>query len=209
MKYLFDNIKPINKEKILKLVEAQTIQYNKDIDILSGPKRKNYIALIESGSVQIVVNDYSGNSMIIEDLKEKDVFGTLLSAIESDECSVITKETTRVTYIDYDSIYNSEIVKNESYVIFIKNLLQIMTSQINSKNDRIQILSKRSTRDKLLEYFKITSQKIGNKRFELPFTFTDLANYLCVDRCAMTREISHLKNEGFIKINNRQVTLLY
>lgn len=209
MKYLFDNIKPINKEKILKLVEAQTIQYNKDIDILSGPKRKNYIALIESGSVQIVVNDYSGNSMIIEDLKEKDVFGTLLSAIESDECSVITKETTRVTYIDYDSIYNSEIVKNESYVIFIKNLLQIMTSQINSKNDRIQILSKRSTRDKLLEYFKITSQNIGNKRFELPFTFTDLANYLCVDRCAMTREISHLKNEGFIKINNRQVTLLY
>ncbi len=209
MKYLFDNIKPVNKEKILKLVEAQTIQYNKDIDILSGPKRKNYIALIESGSVQIVVNDYSGNSMIIEDLKEKDVFGTLLSAIESDECSVITKETTRVTYIDYDSIYNSEIVKNESYVIFIKNLLQIMTSQINSKNDRIQILSKRSTRDKLLEYFKITSQNIGNKRFELPFTFTDLANYLCVDRCAMTREISHLKNEGFIKINNRQVTLLY
>ena len=209
MKYLFDNIKPINKEKILKLVEAQTIQYNKDIDILSGPKRKNYIALIESGSVQIVVNDYSGNSMIIEDLKEKDVFGTLLSAIESDECSVITKETTRVTYIDYDSIYNIEIVKNESYVIFIKNLLQIMTSQINSKNDRIQILSKRSTRDKLLEYFKITSQNIGNKRFELPFTFTDLANYLCVDRCAMTREISHLKNEGFIKINNRQVTLLY
>lgn len=209
MKYLFDNIKPVNKEKILKLVEAQTIQYNKDIDILSGPKRKNYIALIESGSVQIVVNDYSGNSMIIEDLKEKDVFGTLLSAIKSDECSVITKETTRVTYIDYDSIYNSEIVKNESYVIFIKNLLQIMTSQINSKNDRIQILSKRSTRDKLLEYFKITSQNIGNKRFELPFTFTDLANYLCVDRCAMTREISHLKNEGFIKINNRQVTLLY
>ena len=209
MKYLFDNIKPINKEKILKLVEAQTIQYNKDIDILSGPKRKNYIALIESGSVQIVVNDYSGNSMIIEDLKEKDVFGTLLSAIESDECSVITKETTRVTYIDYDSIYNIEIVKNEAYVIFIKNLLQIMTSQINSKNDRIQILSKRSTRDKLLEYFKITSQNIGNKRFELPFTFTDLANYLCVDRCAMTREISHLKNEGFIKINNRQVTLLY
>lgn len=209
MKYLFDNIKPVNKEKILKLVEAQTVQYNKDIDILSGPKRKNYIALIESGSVQIVVNDYSGNSMIIEDLKEKDVFGTLLSVIESDECSVITKETTVVTYIDYDSIYNSEIVKNESYVIFIKNLLQIMTSQINNKNDRIQILSKRSIRDKLLEYFKITSQNMGNKRFELPFSFTDLANYLCVDRSAMTRELSHLKKEGFIKINNRQIALLY
>ena len=50
---------------------------------------------------------------------------------------------------------------------------------------------------------------MGNKRFELPFSFTDLANYLCVDRSAMTRELSHLKKEGFIKINNRQITLLY
>lgn len=207
MKNLFDNISPKNKEKILKIVEANTVKYSKDVNVISGANAKNYIALIEYGAVQIVLNDYNGNQIILEDLESGEVFGTMMSVLNSDECSIITKEKTTITFIDYDGINNSDLVRSEFYIIFIRNLLNIMSSQINNKNERIRILTKRSIRDKLLEYFKITGK--GAKRFELKFSFTELANYICVDRCAMTRELSHLKNEGFIKINNKQITLLY
>lgn len=203
---LFSNISEKNKEKLLKLIEANTVRYHKDINVLSGEKLKNYIAIIESGCLQMVVTDYNGNNIIMEELKENDVFGSMITN-HSDEYSIITKEDTVITYIDYDEISNSEIVKTDFYIIFMKNLLTLLTNQLSVKDERIQILTKRSTRDKILEYFKILSK--GLDRFEIPFSFTELANYLCVDRAAMTRELKHLKDEGFIKINNRQIILIY
>ena len=133
----------------------------------------------------------------------------IISSINSEECEVITKEKTKVTYIDYDNITQPEIIKTDFYIIFVKNLIKIMAEQLNLKNERIEILTKRSIRDKLLEYFRILSSKKGSKNFTLPFSFIDLANYLSVDRSAMTRELKYLKTEGFIKIEGKRVYLLY
>ena len=85
----------------------------------------------------------------------------------------------------------------------------MLTEQISIKNSRIEVLTKRSTRDKLLEYFKFQSKEKKNKTFTIPFTFTELANYLSVDRSAMTRELKYLKQEGFIRTDGRKITLLY
>lgn len=60
----------------------------------------------------------------------------------------------------------------------------------------------------MLTYFNISASKKFSKTFTLPFTLTDLADYLCIDRSAMMREISHLKNEGFIEKKGKKITLL-
>ena len=88
-------------------------------------------------------------------------------------------------------------------------MLEIIISTINDKNNRIEILTKKTIRNKLLEYFKIISSKNKSKNIYLPFTFTDLADYLAIDRSAMTRELKNLKDEGFIEIKNKRITLLY
>lgn len=75
-------------------------------------------------------------------------------------------------------------------------------------NTRIEILTKKNIRDKLITYFNILSAKNYSKTFTIPFTLTDLADYLSVDRSAMMREISHLKNEGFIEKKGKKITLL-
>lgn len=209
MQDLFENISSKNKEKLLKLLKVNTVLYTKNVNILSNVNRDNFIGIVDEGCLQIVFNDYNGNSVIIEELNENEIFGNLISSINSDDISCITKSNTKITYIDYDDIINADIVKNDFYIIFVQNLLKILGSQLNSKNERIEILTKRSIRDKLLEYFKILSQKKGSKIFTLPFTFIELANYLCVDRSAMTRELKYLKNEGFIKIDGKRVSLLY
>ena len=76
-------------------------------------------------------------------------------------------------------------------------------------NERIEVLTKRSIRDKLLNYFEISLRDKVSKTFTIPFSFTDLADYLSIDRSAMTREIKHLKDEGFISINGKRITLMY
>ena len=209
MSRLFDNISEKNKEKIYKILKTTTNNYPKDINILSNVNRPNFIGIIEEGTAQLVFNDYLGNKTILETLKEEDIFGSLITNINSDEITCITKEKTRVTYIDYDRITDTENIKYDYYLTFIKNLLIILEEQLITKNERIAILTKKTTRDKLLQYFKLTSIKKGSRTFTIPYSFTELAGYLSVDRSAMTREIKYLKDEGFIKIDKKRITIDY
>ena len=192
-----------------KILKTTTNNYPKDINILSNVNRPNFIGIIEEGTAQLVFNDYLGNKTILETLKEEDIFGSLITNINSDEITCITKEKTRVTYIDYDRITDTENIKYDYYLTFIKNLLIILEEQLTSKNERIAILTKKTTRDKLLQYFKLTSIKKGSRTFTIPYSFTELAGYLSVDRSAMTREIKYLKDEGFIKIDKKRITIDY
>ena len=76
------------------------------------------------------------------------------------------------------------------------------------QNFRIILLTKKSVRDKLLAYFNMLSIENSSKTFELPFSLTDLADYLMIERTAMMRELKRLKDEKIIKKTNSQITLL-
>ena len=209
MTNLFQNINEKNILKLKRILNASTIGYKKNVNILSNVNKEDFIAIVDSGSVQLIYSDYDGNKIIIEDISEGEIFGSLTSSIYNEEVSCITKEDTKITYIEYDEITNDEIIKTDFYIIFVKNLIKLLSEQVSSKNNRIELLTKKTTRDKLLEYFKMQAQEKGNKTFTIPITFTELASYLSVDRSAMTREIGYLKEEGFIKTNGRKITLLY
>lgn len=208
MDKLFYKITTNDQKKLLKLFEANIHNYKKNTNILSITK-DNIIGIIIEGYAQIIRTDYYGNRTIIEELEEGMLFGSVISSLSSDECTIIAKEDTKVLIIEYDRIINSNNNNYPYYNQFIKNLLEITTNIINEKNERIEILTKKTTRDKLLEYFNIHSKKHGGRTLYLPFTFTDLADYLAVDRSAMSREIKHLKEEGFITVKERRITLLY
>lgn len=205
---LFQKITDKNKEKLLYTLESHAFTFPKNTRILTRVKEDNIIGFVVSGYMQIVRTDFNGNTTIIEELEENDVFGTLLSSLNNSEYDIITKEETKIIIIDYNRIINEE--NNPTYFNqFIKNLLEIATKKINAKNERIEILTKKTIRDKLLEYFKIISEKNGSRIIYLTRSYTELANYLAVDRSAMSRELKNLKDEGFIKTDHKKITLLY
>jgi len=85
----------------------------------------------------------------------------------------------------------------------------LIMKRIISLNTRVELLTKKNIRDKLLSYFNLLSSKKLSKTITLPLSLTDLADYLSVDRSAMMRELSHLKDEGFIEKNGHKIKLLY
>lgn len=209
MTNLFQNINDKNIEKLKRILKANTITYQKNVNILSNVNPEDFIAIIDTGSVQLISTDYDGNERIIEDIAEGEIFGSISYSLNNEDVSCITKEKTQITYIQYKQITNDEIIKTDSYIIFIKNLIKLLGEHVSSKNTRIELLTKKTTRDKLLEYFRLQTQTTTKKTFTIPMSYTELANYLAVDRSAMTREISYLKEEGFIKTKGRRITLLY
>lgn len=201
---LFENISEKNKQKILRLVEANTAVYKKDQTILSTLKNENIIGIILYGYLQIIKTDYNGNVTIIEKLEDNSIFGSMFSNISNQEYQIITKEETKLIIIDYDQIL---LQANNSpyYYQFIQNLLKLISTKINEKNERIEILTEKTIRNKLLKYFQIITKRNGSRTIYLPFTYTELAEYLSVDRSALMREIKNLKNDGIITTKGHKI----
>ncbi len=206
---LFMNIKGQNKAKLLKLLEANTFTFKENLTILNNIKSDNIIGIVLKGYLQIVQIDHNGNRTLIEELENNDVFGSYLSSLNNNEYELITKEESTVILIDYQHIVNYQENSKQYYNNFVKNLLMILMEKMQEKNERIEILTKKGIRNKLLEYFNIISKKRGTNTIYLPYTYSTLADYLAVDRSAMMREIKNLKEEGLIETKNGRIRLLY
>ena len=207
---LFYNISKKNKDKILRDLEAQTRFFKKDSKILTTVKWDDVIGIVLDGYMQLIRTDYNGNRTILDELVPGSIFGSVLSSLKNMEYEIITKEDTKLIIIEYSYIINQMSENNSFYYNQFKiNLLQIFYDKIREENERISILTKKTIRDKLLEYFRISSKKTGSKRIYITLGYTELADYLAVDRCAMSRELTNLKDEGFIKKDGKKITLLY
>ena len=90
----------------------------------------------------------------------------------------------------------------------LSNLLKIISNKTERLSMRVEVISNRNIRNKLMSYFMIEAKKNGSDTFELPFSMSALADYICVDRSAMVREISKMKKDGLIDSDRRKITLL-
>ena len=206
---LFKDITPDNKGKLLKLLETSNFTYQKGVNIAYLFKDKESIGLVISGSLDIIRIDYNGTRAIIETIFEEEILGTSLTSLLSNDYEIITREDTKILWLDYYVILGINDIKYSYYNQFIKNLLMIALEKNTLKNERIEILTQKTIRNKLLEYFRIEALKNRSKIIYLKSTWQDLADYLAIDRCAMTRELKNLKEEGFINTKGRVITLLY
>ena len=209
MTHLFDNINDKDIEKLKRFLRASTSTYPKNINILSNIHKDDFIAIIDYGCIDFEFVDYEGNKTILETLNTGSIFGSLTFSLNSEDINCITKEKTQITFIEYNQITNDEILKSDYYIIFIKNIIKLLSEQVILKINRISLLIKKTTREKLLKYFKMISKETGNNVITLPISYTELAEYLSVDRSAMTRELSYLKEDGLIRTNGRRITLNY
>lgn len=208
MTYPFDKISDKNKRRLIQDLDGNISIFKKNNSLQLFNDNDNIIGIIIEGYIQIIKTDSNGNRIIIDELEENQIYGSIIYSLKSSEYDMIAKEDTKVIIIDYNKILNNNFIK-EYHFQFIKNILKIVTEQIEEKNERINILTKKTIRNKLLEYFEIMSKKRSSRYIYLPFNFTDLADYLAIDRSAMSRELKYLKEEGFIEIKGKKITLLY
>ena len=202
----FENISPKNKEKLMRSLEANIHTFKSGMNILSNANNENLLGIIIYGYIQIIKTDYNGNITIIEKLEDNAIFGNMISNISNNEYQVITKEETKVILLDYDRILNN-LKQNSAYYQFIQNLLKIISNKIHEKNERIEVLTEKTIRNKLLKYFDVIKPNTYSKIIYLPFTYTELAEYLSVDRSALMRELKNLRDEGIIETKDKKIYL--
>ncbi len=204
---LFKDISEVEFQKIGKCFNVKNISYKKEQNILSNTKNAGTVGIVVSGEAQLVHYDYNGNRTILAEYMEGDVFGDIFSNIGNGEISVQAKIDSEIMFLDSEHIIN-RCKKNCPYHnTIIQNMIQILSKRIYDQNERIEILTKRTIRDKLLKYFNSQTKKTSSRVIYLPFTYTDLADYLGIDRAAMMRELKNLKDEGFITTKGKMIRI--
>lgn len=189
---------------------VQKKSFAKNEVITSYIKKRNQFCILTSGNADLVRYDLNGNRTIVEHFSKNDVFGEVFYTITTNnELLVEAREKCEVLFYGYNDIHTKCRNTCKFHQELAEDLPELILSKVTDLNMRIELLTKRSIRDKLIGYFTMLSTRNLSKSFSLPFSLTDLADYLSVDRSAMMRELKLLKEEGFIEKNGTKITLLY
>lgn len=191
--------------------KAQTKKYDKNEIITTYIKNRKQICILKSGSADLIRYDINGNKTIVETLKVTDVFGEIFFPVKTNnELFVMAKEKCEVVSFMYDDIAIKCTRNCKFHEDLSNNLVRLVLNKTIKQNVRIELLTKRTIREKLQTYFSSLNTNGGLSRtFTIPLSYTDLADYLSVDRSAMMRELKSLQEEGFIERNGSKITLNY
>jgi len=195
---LLNGINGSVKPNLLQSVNANDVTYGKN-ELIELPKNK--MGIVVRGVVYITNTDEDGRCTISEILFENDLIGS--DMLVSYETYIVSKSKTQILFFDMDKVFETQNKR------LCDNLHSLLISASDRRLERINILSKKTTEKKLSFYFTALSKKQKNKKTVVPISYSDLADFLCVDRSSMMREMSKMQNDGKIRINKKQVEILY
>ena len=168
----------------------------------SGDVIKN-IGLVVEGTVMVEKEDYYGNRSIIAVVREGDIFGEVYACIKNgqSDVSVSTIKDSKILMVNVEFILSGERDVDGLSGVIERNLVSILAQKAYILNKKISHITKRTTREKLMSYLSETARDSGSGKFKIPFNRQELADYLCVDRSAMSNELSKMRKEGIIEYN--------
>lgn len=195
---------------ILKCVGGRTLSADKGEYILTAGETTNEMGMVLSGSVLLIQEDIWGRRNILSKCRTGEFFGEPFASNPGLvlNISMVAEERTEVLMLDVKRILGSCNTICLHHSKLITNLVKVFANKIMIFNDKITHMSKRTTREKLLSYLSSESIRQGSESFDIPYDRQQLADFLCVERAAMSVELSKLQKEGIISTNRKHFEIL-
>lgn len=207
---LFENIRETDLTALLSCLGARTARYSKKALVMSEGDPAREFGIVLSGAVQIMHTDYMGNRTIVAKLLPSQLFAEAFACagLVSLPLDVVAADDCEIMFISCSRTLHSCCNACEFHSRIIYNLMKSIAEKNIIFHRKLRITSKRSTREKLLEYLNQQSHKVGSHSFDIPYDRQELADYLEVDRSGLSAEISKLRAEGIIESDKKRFTLL-
>ena len=206
---LFDGISYESYQAMCSCFHAYSREYHSDDVICDFSGSCDAVGILERGEAVVRRVDENGAETVMETLTMGSVFGRTLdfAGNRRDTLEVVCRSECAVLFIDYDHILKRCEKACTHHSMLVQNMLRLMSEKAQALSERIDVLSRRTIRDKLLCYFSQQRDKAGSDTFELPFSLSMLADYIASDRSAMMRELKKMRNEAVVRTNGRRITL--
>ena len=207
---LFQGIDPQDLEPMLHCLGASTVTVPKGDPVFLEGDAAGFIGVVLEGHVQVVQEDFYGNRSILAHIGPGELFGEsyACAGIPSLPVSIVAAEDCRIMLIDCQHITTSCSNACGFHNQMIHNLLRVVANKNLLFHQKIEITSRRSTREKLMAYLLHQAKLHGSSEFTIPYDRQALADYLGVERSAMSAEISKLRRDGVIECDKSRFRLL-
>ena len=207
---LFEGIPLEDLDAMLSCIGGHTVEVGKGQSIFQEGDPATHVGMVLSGAVRLVRADYYGNRSIVAHIGPAELFGETYAcaAVTALPVSVVADTDSKVLLMDCRRITTSCTNACVFHNRMIFNLLRMVATKNLVFDQKIQVTSQRTTREKLMAYLLNQAKLQGSSSFTIPYDRQGLADYLEVDRSGLSAEISKLRKEGILESERNHFVLL-
>jgi CRP-like cAMP-binding protein len=207
---LFAGIEERELELLLECMEAEIQSYSAGEIIADHEGSLDKVGIVLNGAVQIQKEDINGNRNIISRVGSGEAFGEVFAClgVERIPVNIAADVNTSVMFIDFQRLIGTCPTTCAHHSRLIQNMLRLMAQRSLMLNEKLGCVGRRTTREKVEAFLVMQSEKAGSNAFEIPFTRAEMADYLFVDRSALSAVLSKMRNEGVIKFDKNRFEIV-
>ena len=207
---LFKGIKKEDMGAMLSCTGYHISDYTKGQVIALENEQIRHVGIVLSGAVDMVKEDVWGNKTLLARIGREELFGESFACSE-DNLSLVTfyaPEETRVLFIPFHRIMHTCSMACEFHHKLVENMVGIIAGKNRELMRKVEVVSRKTLREKILAYLSHQSQRAGDRYFSIPLSRQELADYLCADRTALSRELAGMKADGLIDYDKNMFRIL-
>lgn len=197
---LFSGIAPQDRESMLHCTGYYIADYQKGQTIALEQEHISHIGIVLEGAVDMIKEDIWGNKTILARIGKDDLFGETF-ACGSDSLSVVSfvvSKDAKVLFMPFCKAMHTCANACEFHRKLTDNMVRIIADKNRDLLRKIEVISQKTLREKILAYLSIQAQQQKSRYVEIPLGRSELAEYLCADRTALARELGRMRDEGLI-----------
>lgn len=206
---LFAGVEEEDVFSMLSCLGARLRTYKKGEYVLRQGQRLSDILVLAEGSLYIQKDDYWGNRSILGHIGVGETFGEAYASPESGALlnDVVAVENSSVFFFDVKRVITTCSSACRFHTLVVQNLFFAISEKNRSLVQKLDYLSRRTTREKLISYLSEEAKKQNSAYFTIPFNRQQLADYLSVDRSAMSNELCKMRDDGLLEFEKNRFKL--
>ena len=208
---LFQDIDKEDCVRLINCLSPQVKQFSKNEIIFATGDTMQNVCIVLSGTAHACLEHINGTQTIMSILKPMRVFGEIIASTRMQISPVTVCAVTDVTvaFIDYQKVCSMCATACAAHRIFLQNMLKFIGEKYFYSFDRMNILREKTLRSKIMAYLFALSGSGKTTSATIPFSKTMLADYLLANRSALSKELRKMEHDGLIRVNGREVELLF
>jgi len=197
---LFEGIQPEDMDAMLGCIGYHISTFKKGDIVAFEAENIKHIGILLSGSVDMIKEDLWGNKTMLVRMRKDELFGETFACGEDNQSMVtfLVSENAKILFMPFDRVMHSCTMACMFHHQLIENMVHIIANKNRDLMRKVEVISKKTLREKILTYLSIQAQQQDSRYFEIPLGRVELAEYLCADRSALTRELAKMKAERLI-----------
>ena len=205
---LFHGLREAQIREMLPCLSARQSRFRRGQFLLRAGDRVAFAGILLSGEAEVLQEDFWGNRNLLAAVGPGDLFAEAFACAHAvSPVSVLCKTDGSVLYLNVRAVFSPCEKACAQHKALSQNLIRVLAEKNMQLNEKAGFLSQRTTREKLLAYLSAQARRAGSASFRIPFDRLQLADFLSVNRSAMSAELSRMQREGLLCADRSSFTL--